>query len=251
MLRGVPRHIRPTTAPSSSPKPCRTGSQPSAQARPTSHAAARGRTASSRASMRACVTSFSMGRSSTRSARRRSHRKLAPPLQWRPAACLHRLSGSRPGGVRARTRRMAGCATPTSSAGHAPTGATTSPKLTSQPDHPTGADHLVQLAEARRRAACQRDAGSADLLKTTANRHGALVLPNYPALRLQKLSQGAHGNACLLHLSNSSPRNSCNTSRYPSKRAGPPGARWSDKAFDRQFDCCASPPKGSLQTWGL
>ena len=54
------------------------------------------------------------------------------------AACLHRLSGSRPGGVRARTRRMAGCATPASSAGRAPTGATTSPRLTSQPDHPTG-----------------------------------------------------------------------------------------------------------------
>jgi hypothetical protein len=31
-------------------------------------------------------------------------------------------------------------ASPTSSAGHAPTGATTNPKLTSQPDHPTGAD---------------------------------------------------------------------------------------------------------------
>ena len=38
---------------------------------------------------------------------------------------------------------MAGCATPTSSAGHAPTGATTNPKLTSQPDHPTGADHFL------------------------------------------------------------------------------------------------------------
>ena len=43
---------------------------------------------------------------------------------------------SRPGGVRAGTRRMAGCATPTSSAGHAPAGAKTSPKLTNQTSNP-------------------------------------------------------------------------------------------------------------------
>ena len=51
------------------------------------------------------------------------HRELAPALQCRSAACLARLPGSGPGGVRASTRRMAGCATPTSSAGHAPAGA--------------------------------------------------------------------------------------------------------------------------------
>jgi hypothetical protein len=139
----------PTTAPSSWPKPCRTGSQPSAQARPTSHAAARGRTASSRASMHACVTSFSMGDLLLAPRGADRHRMLATPLQCRSAACLHRRSGSRPGGVRARTRHMAGCASPTNSAGHAPTGATTNPKLPSQPDHPTGADqgasHLPEV----------------------------------------------------------------------------------------------------------
>jgi transposase InsO family protein len=48
------------------------------------------------------------------------HRELATSLQHCPAACLDRLPGSGPGGVRASARRMAGCATPTSSAGHAP-----------------------------------------------------------------------------------------------------------------------------------
>jgi GGDEF domain-containing protein len=37
---------------------------------------------------------------------------------------------------------MAGCATPTSSAGHAPASATTNPKLTFKSDHQAGADHL-------------------------------------------------------------------------------------------------------------
>src|SRR5438067_2264383 len=36
---------------------------------------------------------------------------------------------------------MAGCATPTRSAGHAPAGATADTKLTFQPDHPVGAGH--------------------------------------------------------------------------------------------------------------
>ena len=52
------------------------------------------------------------------------HRELATPLQRDPAACLARLSSPSTGGVRARLRRVAGCATPTSSAGHAPAGAT-------------------------------------------------------------------------------------------------------------------------------
>src|SRR6266480_2641799 len=68
------------------------------------------------------------------------HRKLATALQHCPAACLDRLPGSCPGGVRAGARRMAGCATPTSSAGHASAGATTGPKLTFKPDHQAGAD---------------------------------------------------------------------------------------------------------------
>ena len=49
--------------------------------------------------------------------------------------------GSGTGGVRASARRMAGCAIPTRSAGHAPAGAAANPKLTFQPDHPAGADH--------------------------------------------------------------------------------------------------------------
>src|SRR5437762_4500059 len=69
------------------------------------------------------------------------HRKLASSLQHRAAACLDRLPGSGTGGVRASTRRMAGCAIPTSSAGHAPAGAKTDPKLTFDPDHLVGAGH--------------------------------------------------------------------------------------------------------------
>src|SRR5204862_1859847 len=70
------------------------------------------------------------------------HRKLASSLQHRAAACLDRLPGSGTGGVRASTRRMAGCAIPTSSAGHAPAGAKTDPKLTFDPDHLVGAGHF-------------------------------------------------------------------------------------------------------------
>src|SRR5437016_181619 len=75
------------------------------------------------------------------------HRELATALQYGQAACLDRLPGSGPGGVRASARRMAGCATPTNSAGHAPAGAATNPKLTSKLDHQAGADQsLVQQA---------------------------------------------------------------------------------------------------------
>ena len=61
-------------------------------------------------------------------------------LQCRSSACLDRLPRSSTGGVHPSTRRMAGCATPTSSAGHAPAGATPSPKLTFKADHQSGAD---------------------------------------------------------------------------------------------------------------
>jgi hypothetical protein len=44
-------------------------------------------------------------------------------------------------GVRARIRRVAGCAPPTGSAGHA--GATANLKLTFHLDHSAGADHFV------------------------------------------------------------------------------------------------------------
>src|ERR1700726_5209153 len=73
------------------------------------------------------------------------HRELASALQHCPAACLDRLPGSGPGGVRASARRMAGCATPPSSAGHASAGAKTRPKLTFKPDHQSGADQLGQI----------------------------------------------------------------------------------------------------------
>src|SRR6185436_5819389 len=68
-------------------------------------------------------------------------RELAPSLQCRPAPCSPRLQGTGPRGDRASSRRMAGSATPTSSAGHATRGAPTNPKLTLTPDHSSGADH--------------------------------------------------------------------------------------------------------------
>ena len=43
------------------------------------------------------------------------HRELAPSLQCRSPACLNRLPGSSPGGVRSRAHHMAGCATSTGS----------------------------------------------------------------------------------------------------------------------------------------
>jgi hypothetical protein len=66
-------------------------------------------------------------------------------------ACLARVSRSGTRGVRAHPRRMAGCATPNRSAGHAPAGATADPELTFESDHPAGADH--------HRASCLRLAG--------------------------------------------------------------------------------------------
>jgi hypothetical protein len=53
------------------------------------------------------------------------HRELGSALQHDPAACLDWLQGSCPGGVRASSSRMAVCATPTSSDGHASAGAKT------------------------------------------------------------------------------------------------------------------------------
>jgi len=70
-----------------------------------------------------------------------SHRKLAAPLQFDQAACLARLQATSTRGVPARLRRVAGCATPTGSAGHA--GATANLKLTFHLDHSAGADQLT------------------------------------------------------------------------------------------------------------
>ena len=75
-------------------------------------------------------------------------RKLAKTLQYRAAACLSGLQTSGSGGVRASPRRLAGCATPTGSAGQAPRSATTNPELTFNPGHPMGADHQEPVLEA-------------------------------------------------------------------------------------------------------
>src|SRR5262249_10055654 len=85
---------------------------------------------------------------SRRAARRRNlllaprgpncHRELAAPLQHDQAARLTWIQATSTGGVRARLRRVAGCATPSGSAGHA--GETANFKLTFHLDHSAGAD---------------------------------------------------------------------------------------------------------------
>jgi transposase InsO family protein len=69
ILRGVPEHIRSDNGPEFVVKPFRTGLPPLVPGPPTSSRGARGRMATSRASMPASVTSFSMARSSTPSLR--------------------------------------------------------------------------------------------------------------------------------------------------------------------------------------
>jgi transposase InsO family protein len=54
---------------------------------------------------------------------------------------ITRLQAAGTRGVRASIRRVAGCATSTGSAGHAPAGPTASTKLTFRSDHSVGADH--------------------------------------------------------------------------------------------------------------
>src|SRR2546430_15342701 len=66
-------------------------------------------------------------------------RELAPPLQHDQPPRLNRIQATSTRGVRACIRRVAGCATPTGSAGHA--GATANLKLTFHLDHSAGADH--------------------------------------------------------------------------------------------------------------
>src|SRR5262249_50473156 len=69
------------------------------------------------------------------------HRELATPLQHDQAPRLNRIQATSTRGIRARIRSVAGCATPTGSAGHA--GATANLKLTFHPDHSAGANHLL------------------------------------------------------------------------------------------------------------
>jgi hypothetical protein len=97
-----------------------------------------GERATSRASTRAFATSCSTAKSSTRSARPRSSSR---------APRLNRIQATSTRGVRACIRRVAGCATPTCSAGHA--GATANLKLTFHLDHSAGADHCRRAVAAR------------------------------------------------------------------------------------------------------
>src|SRR5262245_19383233 len=69
------------------------------------------------------------------------HRELATPLQHDQAPRLNRIQATSTRGVRARIRRVAGCATPTGSAGHA--GATANLELTFHLDHSAEADQLA------------------------------------------------------------------------------------------------------------
>jgi hypothetical protein len=64
------------------------------------------------------------------------HRELATPLQHDQAPRLARIQAASTGGVCPCLRRVADCATPTGSAGHA--GATANLKLTFHLDHSSG-----------------------------------------------------------------------------------------------------------------
>src|SRR5262245_20289373 len=68
------------------------------------------------------------------------HRELAAALQHDQAARIARIQAASSGGICPCLRRVAGCATPTGSAGHA--SATASLKLTFHLDHSVGANHL-------------------------------------------------------------------------------------------------------------
>src|SRR5215213_5495232 len=68
-------------------------------------------------------------------------RELATALQQRAASCFSGLPAAGSGAVRARLRRLAACAHPTSSAGQAARGEKANAELTSNPHHPMGANH--------------------------------------------------------------------------------------------------------------
>ncbi len=69
-------------------------------------------------------------------------RELEAARQHGPAARLAGPQATCARGVRARLRRLAGCAHPTGSAGQAHARTKTNPQLTFTPDHPRGADHV-------------------------------------------------------------------------------------------------------------
>ena len=130
-----PSTLVPTTARSSSPRRCRTGSALSVRRPLTSSPGPweNGFIESFDARRRDELLNGDIFLHTARGADR--HRELAAALQHCPAACLGRLSRTCPGSVRASGRRMAGCATSTRSAGHVPAGATADAKLTFQADH--------------------------------------------------------------------------------------------------------------------
>jgi hypothetical protein len=68
-----------------------------------------------------------------------AYRELAAPLQHDQAARIARIQAASTGRIRPCLRRVAGCATPTGSAGHG--SAAASLKLTFHLDHSAGADH--------------------------------------------------------------------------------------------------------------
>jgi len=82
-----------------------------------------------------------MERSSTACARPRSCSKAGGPLQHRTSPRFTRLSRTGTGSLHPRLRRVDGCATPASSAGHAPIARYSTPELTFDPDHSFGAGH--------------------------------------------------------------------------------------------------------------
>src|SRR5215475_16043402 len=83
--------------------------------------------------------SCSTARFSTLYARLRSSSRVGDATTTRSGPTPQSDTNHQHRGVRARIRRVAGCATPTGSAGHA--GATANLKLTFHLDHLAGADH--------------------------------------------------------------------------------------------------------------
>src|SRR5215207_4845590 len=83
------------------------------------------------------------------------HRELEMSLQQCAPACLPGLPPAGSGGVRARLRRLAGCAHPTGSAGQALGGARANPELTFNPDHQLGADQSLKPPAPVRAVGCR------------------------------------------------------------------------------------------------
>ena len=124
---------------SSRPRPCRNGSRPSVPGPPISSEGVPERTTTSRASMLACATSSSTARASTRCAKPRSSSRAGGGTTIRSGR-THRSVTSRPHQKCSYLHSQCRCATSTGSASHA--GETTASKLTFQPDHSVGADHV-------------------------------------------------------------------------------------------------------------